>query len=186
MYPVQQAIVAVQQISIPLTGISVAVDPEIFQDEMASLLKVTSEFADAELAAASIDPRTLRMMELGARPDPSGLATRAGKLRNQYYDLLHQLENHLGRRFLPNVSLAIRQHFNDALGSWRSAVPAASVLDFVERYRAMASLLQHPVDVINNVAMRDWRVLNKSAQIRMATGELNSTPDALRQSHSAS
>ncbi|MGC5225162.1 hypothetical protein ACPW96_21545 [Micromonospora sp. DT81.3] len=154
-----QVIAAVQMIPIPIQGLSVAIDPAIFRTDVEALARVTGELEAAdEAAAAIIDSRDRRMMELGARPDPTGLAKRAGKLRHQYYDRWRQLEDHLGERCLPNASGAIRHDFNEAMASWRSAQPQTDGHDFVERYQCLAALIERSESVIDAVGAQEWRV----------------------------
>ena len=151
-----EAIAAVQCIPIPKGGLTVPIDPELFQAEINAVRKVTNELADAEFAAESIDPRALRMMQFGARPDPKGLAKRVGALQLQFYDCWHRLEGRLGELCLPNVSTVVRGDFNDAIAHWRGENSEGDVMDFVRRYCSMAALLERSSEVIKVAAQQPW------------------------------
>ena len=153
------AIAAVQSTPIPFEGRSVAVDPGLFQAEIEAVSTTTRELAEAEAAATSVDPRERRMMQLGIRPDPTGMAQRIGDLQLRFYDSWHQLENKLGQHCLPSVSAVVRRDFNDAMAHRRIETPTTDVHAFVDRYRSMSVLLERPAEVIDVVTGQPWRVV---------------------------
>ena len=156
-----ETIAAVQSTPIPIDGLTVSVNPDLFQPEADALRAATSELveAEAEAAAASIHPRERRMMQFGIRFDRGGLAKRVGDRQLRFYDSWHRLEERLGEYCLPNASAVVRRDFNDAMAHWRSENPAGEVGDFVERYRSMGALLERSADVIAAVARQPWRAV---------------------------
>jgi hypothetical protein len=154
------AIAAVQSIRIPIDGLAVTVDSSALRKSTDAVHSAMTELLKSKSAAAALDPRNLRMMQLGARPDPTGLAKRLGKSENQLSDSWRQLKQELEELCLPNVSVAIRRDFNDAIGHWRREGSDESVLDFISRYRSMAALLENPTEVIRAFDGRPWRIVN--------------------------
>lgn len=151
------AIAAVQSTRIPLDSNAVTVDPRAIQTQVDTVHSATIELAVAKTAAETLNHREPRMMQLGARPDPSGLAKRVGELELRLYDSWHQLEQRLEEICLPNVSAVVRRDFNDAIAHWRHDNSSQDIHDFVERYRSMAGLFENSADVIETLGQQPWR-----------------------------
>jgi len=151
------AIAAVQCIRIPIEGHAVAMDPSALSPQTDALRSATNTLIKAETAASTLDRRDLRMMQLGGRPDPTGLARSLGKSQNRLYESWHELEQRLEELCLPNVSVVVRHDFSDAMAHWRAEHPQQSVPDFISRYRSVAALLEHSAEATQAIISQPWR-----------------------------
>ena len=154
------AIVAVQSLPIPLETFAVAVDPSLFRTQINEVRAAKTALTEAEVVIAALAPVERRMMEFGMRPDPGGLAKRAGRLQRRVYDSRDQLEQRLARLCLPNTSAVVRKDFNYAMAHRQDDDSDAGLHEFVERYRSMAFLLEQSTDVMEMLTVQPWRVVN--------------------------
>lgn len=151
------AIAAVQRAEIPLDGIAMPVDPRAVQSRVDDVYSAAVELTKAKSTTSTLNHVELRMMQLGARPDPNGLAKRVGEIELRLYDNWQQLEQRLEEICLPNVSAVVRRDFNDAIARWRPDNSRDDIHDFIERYRSMAALLEKSADVIEALSDQPWR-----------------------------
>ncbi|KFI82970.1 hypothetical protein [Bifidobacterium psychraerophilum] len=158
-----KAIAAVQCIEIPLNELTVPIDTESFSADVARLKSARSAWVTAEAKIASIDRGTRVMMQFGARPDPGGLAKYAGELERHHQTLWYDFEARLGEQFLANVSPVIRRDFTEALACWRRENPTTGIYRFVERYAAMAALLEEPDKIQRTLRHMEWLVVHQTA-----------------------
>lgn len=154
-----QAIAAVQSIPVPLGGLAMIADSAHVRVDIERVQRAEAGLAKAMAATGAIGHMELREMQLGMRPDPEGVAKRAGKAQNRVYSTWHELLDRLGECLLPSVSTEIRGDFNDAMRHWQSANQGVEVTDFVERYAMTATLLERPRDVIDVIAAQSWRAV---------------------------
>lgn len=155
----RDVITALQTIPLPLKPPAAAGNAELFRDEIQAVARATSNLVDAQAAAAAIEPRRLRAMQLGIKQDPTGSAEAVGRAQRVVYDSWHRLEDRMGEFLLPNVSETIRDDFNYAMAHWRDDNSTAGVVEFVRRYEAMSALLENPDDIIAALAARPWRAV---------------------------
>ena len=155
----RDVIAGVQSIPVPLEAPADTGDAELFRNEVETVARAAHELIDAQSSAASIEPRQLRAMQLGMKPDPTGVAEAVGRAQHEVYDSWYRLEGRLGELLLPNVSATIRDDFNYAMAHWRDDRSMAGVVEFVRRYEAMSALLENSDDIIATLAAQPWRAV---------------------------
>lgn len=159
----RDVITSVQAIPLPLEAPAATRCADLFRDEVQAVARAASDLADAQAAAESIEPRRLRAMQLGIKPDPTGVAEAVGRAQRAVYDSWHRLEGRMGEFLLPNVSETIRADFNYAMAHWRDDRSTADVVEFVRRYEAMSALLENSDDIIAALAAQPWRAVAVTA-----------------------
>jgi len=150
------AIWAVQRLPIPVSSLSIETTCAAVDEARNELVAAVRALRQAE-EAASLAPGDRRMMQLGARPDPGGVARRIGDLELQYYRCWNELEEHLSECVLPGASPVVRRDFNDAAASMRGAGGETEVDQFVDRYRQLAALLERRDAVLALISNQEWR-----------------------------
>lgn len=107
-------------------------------------------------AWAHVLPGQLRMMQLGARPDPDGIGASSRANDQRTYMLWQDAEGLLANRYLSGVSPIVQDRFKNAINSWR-ADKSPTAVAFAHRFVQMAMLLTTPREIIRKVSAQPAR-----------------------------
>lgn len=152
-----EVVTDVQSLRLPVPGLGRVDDAALSSRLAASQMRLDDLRASAP-STSGIGEQTLRMMQLGLRPDPGGVGAATAAYEAEVYALWNGVEEDLVEYHLDGVSPVIALDFRDALAGWRSQ-GRPTVQDYARHFAVTAALLTHRSEVRATIGTRPPRVI---------------------------
>ena len=151
-----EAIAWVQTISVPANALA-PTHPDSLLRLIAHHQGALEDLRASVPDASAIEPHRLRMMQLGAAPDPDGIGAATAKHQNQVYEVWDTVTTALVKYYLAGISPVVAERFEEAMSTWRRHQPSPTIHEFADFFAANAVSLTRPDAVTELLGTQDPR-----------------------------